>query len=235
MILNLLTEYKNIKQECKLFHDINGNIIATLFDTKNKYFRLDIGKNDKLEFTKIKHINSLTKVKKSTDYNKIKNILENSLKKKVIDTIDNPPDNYHEELEEDEEYVHEKTIFTHLPEKKYYETENLLPNDEFDEDNITFKFNSNSSTITLPQFNKTFDYPSLYDIIIKNENIVVFTSEAFPYSSYFVSIPYNDNIFELNIIGSSISKYILKYIKKKLIFEDILPDGLEFDYSSDSN
>ena len=222
MLLILTTS--NIQFYFTLYHDINGNLIGEL---NNKIFWLDINKESVLEFIELENPDALYNVKNGKiNYNKINNIPQDSLKKKLIDSIadDDEQEHFPEELEEDEQYVNDRNIYNYLPETKDYYIENNKnsdddSDDEGNDDEIKFNFsvlNSNKDII-LEEYKKTFDAPSIYDIIVKNNNLVVFTSEAYPYSSYKISI-LDNNIFELNIIGSSIKQYELKYLDDKLIF-----------------
>lgn len=241
MDLKLQTTTPNITKDCSLFHDINGNLIAKITKTnennkiKNKIYRLDINKYDKLEFTRIKNMDSMFPVINGMiSYNKIQNIKNHSLKKKIMNSLDSENHcDYEEELEDDEQFLYERTLLTHLPEmRNYYTTSNNSDDDmlNYNEDDIIFKFNNNDNDdIKLPQYHKTFDSPSLYDLIVKNNNMIVFTSEAIPYSSYIVLINGNDNIFELNVVGTSITQYELKYIDKNLTFNEIICDAVDSD------
>ena len=105
MLLKLLTEVSKVTFDCNLYHDINGNLLATIIQkgdikTKTKIYRLDIDKDDRLKFTRIKNMGSLfSVVDNKISYNTIQNVLDNSLKKKAIEKIDpENPYNCHEEL-----------------------------------------------------------------------------------------------------------------------------------------
>ena len=212
---------------CILYHDINGNLIASI---NEKIYWLDINKNSNLEFIEIKNIGALFDVENGKiNYNKITMISENSLKKKLIDSITNEDENdFPLELEDDEQYIQERTVYNYIPESKNYTIEEQEENDPdyYDEEEIKFNFSSLNSNkdIILEEFNKSFDTSAIYDIIVKNNNLVVFTSEAYPYSSYKITIL--DNLFELNIIGTSINLYKLEYINDNLVFTDVKNDNI---------
>jgi hypothetical protein len=95
MLLKLNNQYSLI-----LYHDINGNLIGKI---NEQIYWLDINKDSKLEFIKLENPDSLYNVENGKiNYNKITNIPQDSLKKKLINSITDNDENYlPEELEDD--------------------------------------------------------------------------------------------------------------------------------------
>jgi hypothetical protein len=211
----------------KVYHDVDGNII--LYVT-NKYYFLDINKNNQLEWYELNYDNMI-KIQNNINlkYRTIKLTQDKfSLKGKIINKLDeqnqeqNQEENqeYHQFYDElDENDIEYKTHFKYYPEEKdYYIHDNPFENDVDSEDDYindsTYNFSKFGDTNIMTCLDRTMDTNSLYDTFVVDQSTkkVLFTLESTQKSSYRVTFNLNNTI-ELNIVGQKIISYNIKFNK----------------------
>lgn len=199
-----------------LYHDLNGNIILYV---NNMYYLLDIN-NNKLIFEEISYDNLIDNIENPCYGDKIRNIIDNSLKKKILNNIEQT-DNIDYDEEYEDKYMLEKNLIKHIPEYKNYYLEEIekMEDEDYmyqDDENILFKFNSITKEPIISLLDKSLISTSYYDTTIKNGNLVVFTSTSVPYSSYIVTLYDDCSNIELNIIGDRTEIFTVKWNFNKL-------------------
>jgi hypothetical protein len=202
------------------FVDINkdNNLCLELIEDINI---LPLNESDELKFRKIKYSGSDTTLKGKA----IENILSEESDNNIMKEFNKPEiHDYNDELYEEDEFKFKRKV-NYFPEEKYYyfdetNNEDNLSDDSNEEINTKFTFSIFGIKNPITLFDRKIDSPSIYDTFIFDQtlgnNYVVFTSESNIKSYYRITI--SDNQFTLNIVGTSIKKYYLKYIDDKLMF-----------------
>lgn len=214
MQINIQNTTSNETISSILCHDINGNVFLKINET---YHGCSIDGNNNLEFSEY----DISKFSESNqiDYDIIMDSDGNTLKKKILDKIENDEDSDNEE-----DYQNYRDKIKCLKEDKYYcildknyDEEIEMEKDrgefyEYDGDNFEyFKFYKTSKDKSILLLNKYFDCISIYDTFVRDENKNVTTSLINnSHNSYRLSF-FRDNTIELNIIGDCIKTYTLKY------------------------
>jgi hypothetical protein len=222
----------NIKEiiSGNLYHDINGNVFINV--NKKLYF-MSIDRNNDIEFYEIDEdkLEILSKNKK-IKYDKIIDNEFTSLKKKVMDKIENS--NGSDSDCEQEEFQNYKQKIKYLNEDKYYylehkdkdntDSDNDYCNDieEFKQ-NEYFEFNKKDNDDSIMILDKGFDSLSNYDTYIRDESKNVVASLIYSNNNgYRISFykSTSTSILELNIIGDSIKTYQLCCYEKNNISDN---------------
>lgn len=196
----------------KLCHDINGNIYVNI---ENLYYLITINKDDDIELYNIDTA-KLVELKNSKylEYDKIVDSDFTSLKKKVMDKIEQDEDS-----DQEENYQNYRQKIKYLDEDKYYYSEykekDISDGEIYDDEKDVFKFyKKDDKTILL--LNMGIDSPANYDTYIrentKNVLVSLINNNTNAYRISFYKINNNGrNLIELNIIGSTIKAYHLCY------------------------
>jgi hypothetical protein len=197
----------------KLYHDINGNVFI---NANNTYYLISIDKNDNIELYDIDQSKLVDLPNtQNLEYDKIIDTEFTSLKKKVMDKIEEDEDSDQEEI-----YQNYKQKIKYLNEDKYYYSEyKENENDDYDYDELEleqFKFYKKENDNSILLLNKGIDSPANYDTYIRDETKNVLTSlicnNTNAYRISFYKMEKNQTcLVELNIIGNVIKTYYLCY------------------------
>jgi hypothetical protein len=201
----------------KLYHDINGNVFVNV-DVNDTYYLISIDKNNDIELYDIDKSKLVDLPNtQNLEYDKIVDTEFTSLKKKVMDKIEEDDDSDQEEI-----YQNYKQKIKYLNEDKYYyseykENDNDNDNDNYDEFELEqFKFYKKEDDNSILLMNKGIDSPANYDTYIRDGSKNVVTSlicnNTNAYRISFHKMDKNQTfLIELNIIGNVIKTYYLCY------------------------
>jgi hypothetical protein len=200
----------------KLYHDINGNVFINTNDT---YYLISIDKNNDIELYDIdkSKLVDLPNIQ-NLEYDKIVDTEFTSLKRKVMDKIEEDEDSDQEEV-----YQNYKQKIKYLNEDKYYyseykENENENGDDDYNDDDEfeQFKFYKKEDDNSILLLNKGLDSPANYDTYIRDgsKNVVasLICNNTNAYRISFYKMEKNQAcLIELNIIGNVIKTFYLCY------------------------
>jgi hypothetical protein len=199
----------------KLYHDINGNVFVNINDI---YYLVSIDKNNDIELYEIDK-SKLVELENTDnlEYDKIIDTEFTSLKKKVMDKIEEDDDS-----DQEETYQNYKQKIKYLNEDKYYYSEYKEDNNcDYEicgEENEKFKFYKKENDKSILLLNRGIDSLANYDTYIREDtknvvaSLICNDNNPNSYRISFYKIENNQrNLVELNIIGNAIKTYYLCY------------------------
>lgn len=209
----------------KIYYDKCGNIIIVL--PFGNYF-LSIDEINNIEFVKILNMDKMILLEDEINIEKLINKIDKILlKNKIINTLEHEDDPL-----SDSDVDSDVDDYDYYPEDKFFYIDNKNDKDdeftEFDREfgdtyiDDKFIFASTSENI-ITHYDKFIDCNAIYDFLIMDNTInkSYFISEIKNQNPYRITLTL-ENIWILNIIGTSKSSYKLYFNDDNLIFVKII-------------
>jgi hypothetical protein len=200
-------------------YDVNGNVYIKINDN---YYSMTIDKNDDIEFYLVnnnafKQVSNHIKIK----YHAIMETSGDTLKKKILDNIennddcDNDMDDYYQNYKNIKAFQEEDKYFMPLDDENNENKNNSLDDFiDYDFETCDFKFYQKNSTKSMKMLDIGLETPSIYDTYVRDHTQYVVLSMIFDGDNYYrISLfqENNNNLISLNIVGSKIRTYYLEY------------------------